>query len=101
MRDPRRREILRGSKIGPGCTVFANAVLYEGTILGPRCIVHAGASLGAHGFGYKLQDGRHVLSAQLGYVELHADVEVGANTTIDRGTYGPTIIGEGPRSTTW
>lgn len=89
--------ILRGSKIAPGCTIFANAVLYEGTIIGPRCIVHAGASLGAYGFGYKIQEGRHVLSAQLGYVELQADVEVGANTTIDRGTYGPTIIGEGTK----
>jgi UDP-3-O-[3-hydroxymyristoyl] glucosamine N-acyltransferase len=89
--------ILRGSKVGPGCTIFANAVLYEGTIIGPRCIVHAGASLGAYGFGYKIQEGRHILSAQLGYVELHADVEVGANTTIDRGTYGPTIIGEGTK----
>ncbi len=89
--------ILRGSKIAPGCTIFANAVLYEGTILGPRCIVHAGASLGAYGFGYKIHEGRHVLSAQLGYVELQADVEVGANTTIDRGTYGPTIIGEGTK----
>jgi UDP-3-O-[3-hydroxymyristoyl] glucosamine N-acyltransferase len=89
--------ILRGSKIGPGTTIFANVVLYEGTIIGPRCIVHAGASLGAYGFGYKIHEGRHVLSAQLGYVELQADVEVGANTTIDRGTYGPTIIGEGTK----
>ena len=53
--------------------------------------------LGAYGFGYKTVDGRHQLSAQLGWVELGADVEVGACTTIDRGTYGPTRIGEGTK----
>jgi len=53
--------------------------------------------LGAYGFGYGLTNGRHVLSAQLGNVVLGAYVEVGAGTTIDRGTYGPTSIGEGTK----
>ena len=53
--------------------------------------------LGAYGFGYCSENGRHQLSAQLGNVILEADVEVGAGTTIDRGTYGPTIIGEGTK----
>jgi UDP-3-O-[3-hydroxymyristoyl] glucosamine N-acyltransferase len=53
--------------------------------------------LGAHGFGYKLVEGRHVLSSQLGFVELGPDVEVGAGSTIDRGTYGATVIGEGTK----
>lgn len=90
-------QIMGGSQIGPGTTIFANAVLYENTIVGPRCLIHANAVLGAYGFGYGFADGRHVLSAQLGNVVLGADVEVGASTTIDRGTYGSTSIGEGTK----
>ena len=89
--------ILAGSKIGPNTTIFPNAVLYEDTVVGARCIIHAGAVLGAYGFGYSLRDGRHELSAQLGNVVVEDDVEIGANTTIDRGTYGPTVIGEGTK----
>ena len=89
--------IMAGSKIGPNVTIFPNAVLYENTIVGPRCIIHAGAVLGAYGFGYSHRDGRHELAAQLGNVILEGDVEIGANTTIDRGTYGPTVIGEGTK----
>lgn len=89
--------ILAGSKIGDGTTIFPNAVLYENTIVGPRCTIHSGAVLGAYGFGYCCVEGRHRLSAQLGNVVLGADVDIGANTTIDRGTYGPTTIGEGTK----
>ncbi len=89
--------IMPGCRIGDGVTIYPNAVLYDGTIVGPRCIIHAGAVIGAYGFGYKLVGGRHQLSHQLGYVELEADVEVGANTTIDRGTYTATVIGEGTK----
>ena len=53
--------------------------------------------LGAYGFGYGFVDGRHLLAAQLGSWSLGADVEVGAGSTIDRGTYGPTTIGEGTK----
>ena len=89
--------ILAGSQIGEDVTIFPNVVLYEDTIVGPRCLIHAGVVLGAYGFGYELVDGRHRLSAQLGNVVLGADVEIGAGTTIDRGTYGPTVIGEGTK----
>ncbi len=89
--------IMAGSRIGENVTIFPNVVLYENTVVGPRCLIHAGAVLGAYGFGYELVDGRHQLSAQLGNVELGADVEIGAGTTIDRGTYGPTIVGEGTK----
>jgi UDP-3-O-[3-hydroxymyristoyl] glucosamine N-acyltransferase len=78
-------------------TLFPNAVLYDGTVLGNRVIVHANAVLGADGFGYRLQDGRHVKAPQLGHVEVGDDVEVGACTTIDRGTFEPTRIGEGTK----
>lgn len=89
--------IMAGCRIGENVTIFPNVVLYEDTVVGPRCILHGGAVLGAFGFGYDLVDGRHELSAQLGNVVLGADVEVGASSTIDRGTYGPTMIGEGTK----
>jgi UDP-3-O-[3-hydroxymyristoyl] glucosamine N-acyltransferase len=89
--------VMAGSQIGECATIFPNAVLYENTIVGARCIIHANAVLGAYGFGYGFADGRHVLSAQLGNVVLGADVEIGAGSTIDRGTYGPTAIGEGTK----
>lgn len=89
--------IMAGSKIGGNVTIYPNAVIYEDTIVGDGCIIHGGAVLGASGFGYTQVEGRHVLSAQLGNVILGAHVEVGCGTTIDRGTYGPTTIGEGTK----
>jgi UDP-3-O-[3-hydroxymyristoyl] glucosamine N-acyltransferase len=89
--------VMAGSRIAENVTIFPNAVLYENTHVGPRSIIHAGAVLGAYGFGYGFADGRHVLSAQLGNVVLGADVEIGAGATIDRGTYGPTTVGEGTK----
>ena len=89
--------IMAGCRLGAGVTVYPGAVLYEDTVVGDRSIIHAGAVIGCHGFGYKLVDGKHQLSAQLGNVQIGRDVEVGANTTIDRGTYGPTIIGDGTK----
>lgn len=89
--------IMAGCRIAAATTIFPNAVLYENTVMGERCIIHANAVLGAYGFGYKVADGHYALSAQLGWVELGDDVEVGAGTTIDRGTYGPTLIGTGTK----
>lgn len=90
-------QIAAGCVIGNDVTLFPNVVLYENTRLGDRVIVHGGAVLGAHGFGYRLEEGRHVLSSQLGHVEVGDDVEIGAGTTVDRGTYGATVIGEGTK----
>ena len=89
--------VMAGSLIGKNVTIFPNAVLYEDTVVGPRSVIHGGAVLGAYGFGYGLVDGRHELSAQLGNVEIGADVEIGAGSTIDRGTYGPTAVGDGTK----
>jgi UDP-3-O-[3-hydroxymyristoyl] glucosamine N-acyltransferase len=89
--------LLEGCQIGADVTIFPNAVLYENTQVGDRVIIHASAVVGAYGFGYNLASGKHKLSHQLGYVEIADDVEIGAGTTIDRGTYGPTIIGEGTK----
>ena len=90
-------QILPGSRIGNDVTLFPNVVLYESTVIGNRVIIHAGAVIGAYGFGYDTIDGKHRLSAQLGNVIAGDDVEIGAGTTIDRGTYGPTTIGEGTK----
>ncbi|MFM8634374.1 MAG: UDP-3-O-(3-hydroxymyristoyl)glucosamine N-acyltransferase [Planctomycetia bacterium] len=89
--------VMDGCQIGEGTEIFPNAVLYPGTVVGARCIIHAAAVLGSHGFGYKVHGDAYVLSAQLGWVELADDVEIGAGTTIDRGTYGPTLIGRGTK----
>jgi UDP-3-O-[3-hydroxymyristoyl] glucosamine N-acyltransferase len=89
--------IMAGCRIGAGTVVFPNAVLYDNTIVGARCLIHANAVLGAYGFGYKVVDGGYRLSAQLGWVELGDDVEIGAGTTVDRGTYGATTIGAGTK----
>ncbi|MBT6644094.1 MAG: UDP-3-O-(3-hydroxymyristoyl)glucosamine N-acyltransferase [Planctomycetaceae bacterium] len=86
-----------GCKIGAGTTIFSNAVLYDDTVVGKDCIIHSNAVLGAYGFGYKPDSAGLKLSSQLGWVELGDHVEVGAGTTIDRGTYGPTIIGSGTK----
>lgn len=89
--------VLDGTTIGDNCTLFPNVVLYENTILGNRVMIHSGSVIGAFGFGYSTKGGEHHRSAQLGYVEIEDDVEVGACTTIDRGTYGPTLIGRGSK----
>lgn len=89
--------LMAGCIIGAQVTLFPNVVVYEDTRIGDRAILHAGAIVGAYGFGYRQVDGRHQLSAQLGHVEIGCDVEVGAGTTIDRGTYGATVIGEGTK----
>lgn len=95
--------ILAGAVIGRGCTLGAevvihpHVVLYDECRLGDRVIIHAGSVLGADGFGYRFQNGRHEKVPQLGWVEIESDVEIGACTTIDRGTFGPTRIGCGTK----
>ncbi len=89
--------VMAGSEIGENVTIFPGTVLYENTVIGSRSIIHASVVLGAYGFGYDQVAGRHCLTAQLGNVIIGADVEIGAGTTIDRGTYGPTVIGDGTK----
>jgi UDP-3-O-[3-hydroxymyristoyl] glucosamine N-acyltransferase len=87
----------RNCRLGDDVTLYPHAVLYDNTVLRHRVIVHAHAVLGADGFGYRFQNGRHVKVPQLGSVEVGDDVEVGAGTTIDRGTFGATRIGVGTK----
>ena len=90
-------QIMAGCRIGEDSVIFPNAVLYENTVIGRRCLIHACAVLGAYGFGYDSSNGTHILSQQLGNTVLGDDVEVGACSTIDRGTFGPTSIGDGTK----
>ncbi len=83
--------------IGSDTVVYANASLREDTRVGRRCIIHCGASIGSDGFGFVPRDGRHEKVPQVGDVELGDDVEVGANSTIDRAAFGTTLIGSGTK----
>ena len=87
----------RGAIVGTECTLHAHVVLYPETVLGDRVIVHAGARLGADGFGYVRADGRHKKVPQVGRCVVEDDVEIGANTTVDRGSIGDTVVGEGAK----
>ncbi len=89
--------VLDGCRIGSDTVLFPNVVLYENTQVGDRVLIHAGAVIGAYGFGYRNRSGRHVLGPQMGSVTIESDVDIGANTTIDRGTFDDTIIGEGTK----
>ncbi len=89
--------VMAGCRLAERVTLYPNVVLYENTVVGADTMIHSGSVVGSHGFGYRLADGRHQPSAQLGHVEIGASVEIGACTTIDRGTYGPTKIGEGTK----
>jgi UDP-3-O-[3-hydroxymyristoyl] glucosamine N-acyltransferase len=89
--------VMENCQIGTDTKIFPGAVLYENTEIGDRCIVHANVVLGAYGFGYSTIDGEHRLGPQLGNVRIGDDVEVGANSTIDRGTYDSTEIGAGTK----
>ena len=84
-------------RLGDDVALGPNAVVYDGCVLGSRVIVHAGAVIGADGFGFRTIQGRHVKVPQIGNVEIGDDVEIGAGTTIDRGTFGTTRIGAGTK----
>jgi len=86
-----------GCRIGTDCVFHANVTLREHTVIGCRVILHAGVVLGADGFGFEMVEGRHKKSPQLGNVEIGDDVEIGANTAIDRARFGTTRIGKGTK----
>jgi len=83
--------------IGSSCVLHPGVKLYPGTVLGNRVILHAGVVVGSDGFGYVSDKERYWKFPQTGGVILENDVEVGANTTIDRGSLGTTRIGEGTK----
>ncbi|MBZ5535146.1 MAG: UDP-3-O-(3-hydroxymyristoyl)glucosamine N-acyltransferase [Acidobacteriia bacterium] len=99
----RRCEIGAGTFVGAGvtlgeeCRIFPGVMLYHDVTLGARCVVHAGAVIGSDGFGFVPHEGRYEKFPQVGTVVIGDDVEIGANTTIDRGALDATRIGRGTK----
>ena len=85
------------SVIGEDSTLHPRVTLYPGSRIGARVILHSGCVVGSDGFGYAFEAGRYHKFPQIGRVEIGDDVEIGANTTIDRGALGPTRIGCGTK----
>jgi UDP-3-O-[3-hydroxymyristoyl] glucosamine N-acyltransferase len=98
-----RTRILAGTVVGAGVRVgadslvHANVTIYPGCVLGSRVILHSGVVIGGDGFGYAFDEGVHVKIPHVGRVVIDDDVEIGANTTVDRGTIGDTHIGRGTK----
>jgi UDP-3-O-[3-hydroxymyristoyl] glucosamine N-acyltransferase len=86
-----------GCRLGPGTRLHPHVTLYPGVEMGARCEVHAGARLGAGGFGYAFDGKAHVRVPQIGGCRIGDDVEIGANSTVDRGSLGDTTIGSGSK----
>ena len=83
--------------IGKNCRIHPYAVIYDEVVLGDNVIIHSGAIIGADGFGYKFRNNAHIKVPQVGNVVIADNVEIGANTCIDRGALGSTTIGMGSK----
>jgi len=84
-------------RIGKGCILHHHVTLYPGCRVDDNVVIHAGAVIGSDGFGYVLEEGAHRKIPQIGSVIIGRNVEIGANTTIDRATLGNTLVGEGTK----
>jgi UDP-3-O-[3-hydroxymyristoyl] glucosamine N-acyltransferase len=99
----RRAALLGGNHLGPDCAIGEDTVLhpqvviYRGCRIGQRVAIHAGTVIGADGYGYVFDQGRHRKVPQVGNVVIEDDVEIGANTAIDCGALASTVIGEGTK----
>ena len=89
--------LMQGARIGAGTRLVAQVFIGRDCRLGARCLIHPGAVIGADGFGFANEQGRWVKVPQVGCVQIGDDVEIGANSTIDRGTIGSTVIGDGTK----
>ena len=87
----------RGARVGADSWLMPSAHVATECVIGDRVRLHAGVVVGADGFGYEFQGGRHVKVPQVGIVEIHDDVEVGANTTFDRARFSRTVVGQGTK----
>lgn len=87
-----------GVRIGQGCRIHAGVRIHAGCVIGARCVLHSGVVIGADGFGFvpDAQGEQHKM-AQIGNVVIEDDVEIGANTTVDRATLGTTLIRKGAK----
>ena len=83
--------------VGENCRIYPYAVIYDDVVLGNNVIIHSGAIIGADGFGYKFRNHQHIKVPQVGNVVINDNVEIGANTCVDRGALGSTVIGKGSK----
>ncbi len=86
-----------GVRVGSQCILHPRVTVFPGATIGNRVILHAGVVVGSDGFGYVFSEGRHLKFPQLGQVIIEDDVEIGSNTTVDRGSLGTTVIGQGTK----
>lgn len=86
-----------GTTIGENSKIYPNVTVMENSKIGKRAIIHSGTVIGSDGYGYATDDGHHRKIPQIGKVIIEDDVEIGANTTIDRATLGATVIGRGTK----
>ena len=84
-----------GAEIGDDSMFYPRVVVYPGCVIGKRAILHSGAVIGADGFGIAMENGRWIKVPQIGRVVIGDDVEIGANTTVDRGALDDTVIEDG------
>jgi UDP-3-O-[3-hydroxymyristoyl] glucosamine N-acyltransferase len=85
----------RGTTVGEGSHLHANVTVYDYCVIGKRCTLHSGAVVGADGFGFANERGRWIKIPQTGRVLIGDDVDIGANTSIDRGALADTVIEDG------
>lgn len=85
------------TQVGEDCLIHARVVIRENCVIGNRVIIQPGAVIGSCGFGYLTEQGKHIKLNQVGYVEIEDDVEIGANTTIDRARFQCTRVGKGTK----
>jgi UDP-3-O-[3-hydroxymyristoyl] glucosamine N-acyltransferase len=83
--------------VGANCHLVAQVTLYTGAVIGNRVVIHAGARIASDGFGYVQRGGAHVKIPHVGRCIIEDDVEIGANTTIDRGSIDDTVVGAGTK----
>jgi UDP-3-O-[3-hydroxymyristoyl] glucosamine N-acyltransferase len=86
-----------GSVIGEDCVIYPNVTIRERVTIGNRVVIHSGTVVGSDGFGYIQEGGRHHKIPQVGTVVIEDDVELGANVTVDRATFGKTIVRRGTK----
>ena len=86
-----------GVRVGSDSILWPGVVLYPGTEVGERVLLHAGVRIGSDGYGYVYRDGRHEKIPHVGRCRIEDDVEIGANSTVDRGSIDDTVIGAGTK----
>lgn len=86
-----------GAHLGARCVLYPRVSIYPGARVGDRVILHSGVVIGADGFGYVFAEGRYEKFPQRGAVVIEDDVEIGSNSTVDRGSLGVTVVGQGSK----